>query len=163
MISENEKSEGVTKSLSAESAGRREKNKKLKGDMGELIVIEIEKRRFRAMNREDLIPKITHVSNKKDGLGYDIISTDVDEEDNEKEIYIEVKTTSGNIDMPFFVSSREVKISNQLGIAYYIYRLFNLQEKSAVVDYYIIQGALGENFNLEPTNYRATIKKYTVS
>lgn len=153
-----ENSHDTTKSLSAENAGRREKNKKIKGDIGELIVIEIEKRRFRIMNREDLIPKITHVAKKKDGLGYDIISTDVDAEGKEKEIYIEVKTTSGNIDMPFFVSSREVKVSNQLGMAYYIYRLFNLNEKSTEIDYYTMQGALVDNFNLDPTNYRATFK-----
>lgn len=143
------------KSLSVEEAARKEKNRKKKGNLGEKIAIEIEKRRLISIHRDDLISRITHVAKYKDGLGYDIISTDVDENGNEVEIYIEVKTTSGDVDMPFYVSNRELEISRLYNKLYYIYRIFNLRENNLDVKYYRINGAIDENFELKCTEYLA--------
>lgn len=145
----------TVKSLNAEEAARKEKNRKKKGNLGEKIAIEIEKRRLISINRDDLISRITHVAKYKDGLGYDIISTDVDENGNEVEIYIEVKTTSGDANMPFYVSNRELEISRLYNKLYYIYRIFNLKENNLDVKYYRINGAIDENFELKCVEYLA--------
>jgi len=153
--------EGNTKivcSNSAENCGKREKNNKLKGNMGEDIAIEIEKRRLTAIGREDLIPNIAHVAKVRDGLGYDIVSMDVDANGIERQIFIEVKATAGNINKKFQISANEVEISKKLGSAYYIYRIFNLKENSEKIFYYKKQGYVGDNFKLDILSYKATPK-----
>ncbi len=149
------KSDKTMNSVSAEEAARREKNRKKKGDRGEEIAIEIEKHRLKNLGREDLVPKITHVAKKKDGLGYDIISTDLDEAGKEQEIYIEVKTTAGDINTPFYVSTNELKVSRKYKDLYYIYRIFNMTEKTTDVQYYRMRGAIDENYDLVPMDYLA--------
>lgn len=144
------------KSLSADEAAVKAHNRKTKGNMGEELVIEIEKRRLASLNREDLIPKIAHVAKVKDGLGYDIISVDVDEEGKEQEIYIEVKTTAGNKNMPFYVSRNELDISQKYRERYYIYRIYNLTGNSDSVNYYRLKGAIDENCELDAVDYVAT-------
>jgi|GEM_PF-2242265 len=148
----------VVRSRSAENSGKREKNNKLKGNMGEEIVIEIEKRRLTAIGREDLIPNIAHVAKVRDDLGYDIVSTDVDTSGIERQIFIEVKTTAGGINKKFQISANEVKTSKKLGAAYYIYRIFNLKENSTKISYYKKQGYVGDNFKLDILSYMAIPK-----
>jgi hypothetical protein len=145
----------TVRSISAEEAARCERNKKIKGNRGEEIAIEIERRRLSSLDREDLISKITHVAKYKDGLGYDLISTDVDENGYEQEIYIEVKVTAGNVNMPFYVSQRELEISQQYQRLYYIYRIFNMKENNEDVQYYRLNGAIDDNFDLVNTEYLA--------
>lgn len=101
---------------------------------------------------------ISHIASKKDGLGYDIVSVDIDENGKEEEIFIEVKTTTGDIDKTFEVTGREVAISKKLGDCYYIYRLFNVSEAGNEVYYYRTKGAIEDNFDLEIIKYRANIK-----
>lgn len=145
----------IKKSMSVDEAAVKAHNKKAKGNMGEELVIEIEKRRLQSINREDLIPKITHVAKYKDGLGYDIISMDVDESGNEQEIYIEVKTTAGDKNMPFYVSRNELEVSQKYRELYYIYRIFNLKGNSNSVNYYRLKGAIDECCELTPVDYIA--------
>lgn len=146
---------GILQSISVEKAALREKNSKKKGNRGEEIAIEIEERRLTAIGRKDLISKIVHVAKYKDGLGYDIISTDIDIEGNEVEIYIEVKATSGNKDMPFYVSAKELEVSRKYRELYYIYRIYEMQERSDYAKYYRLSGAIDENYELKPTEYKA--------
>lgn len=143
------------KSMSADEAAVKAHNKKAKGDMGEQIAVEIEKRRLSSIHREDLIPKITHVAKFKDGLGYDIISVDIDSSGNEQEIYIEVKTTAGGKEMPFYVSSNELGVSQKLRELYYIYRICNMRTDCKSVDYYRLQGAISDTCDLTPVDYIA--------
>ncbi len=143
------------KSMSADEAAIKAHNRKVKGDMGEELVIEIEKRRLKSLNREDLIPKIAHVAKAKDGLGYDIISVDVDESGNEQEIYIEVKTTAGNKNMPFYVSRNELDVSKKYRELYYIYRIYNLESDNDTVNYYRLNGPIDESCELTPLDYIA--------
>ena len=95
------KATSVVRSLSAEEAARREKNRKKKGNRGEDIAVEIERRRLADIGRMDLVEKVANVAKVKDGLGYDLISTDIDENGNEIEIYIEVKATSEKRQQPY--------------------------------------------------------------
>lgn len=142
-------------SLTPDQAALREKNKKIIGNRGEEIAVEIEKRRLRDLGREDLIERIIPVGQKKDGLGYDVRSIDVDIDNKTHDIYIEVKATSGGIDRPFDISRRELEISKRLKEYYYLYRIYNLKQNSNDVSYYKVRGALDENYDLEATGFRA--------
>ncbi len=145
----------TVKSLSADQVALKEKNRKKKGDRGEEIAVEIERRRLKEMGRPDLISKIAHISKIKDGLGYDLISTDVGNDGKEVEIYIEVKATSGDISMPFLVSAREVEVSQKYRELYYIYRIYEMTENKDSAKYYRLPGAIDDNYELTPTEYRA--------
>ena len=145
----------VVRSLSAEEAAKREKNRKKKGNRGEEIAVEIERRRLKKLGREDLSEKITNVARVKDGLGYDIISTDLDKDGNEIEIYIEVKATSYGKDTPFYVSPNEVEVSNRLSEYYYIYRIYEMTTTGKDARYYRIKGAIDSNYELVPTEFLA--------
>jgi hypothetical protein len=85
-----------------------------------------------------------------DGLGYDIIS--YDEEENE--IHIEVKTTkTANVDN-FYMSRREVEESLNPRYAYKIYRLYNFNEKTRTADLRIYDGGITEEkYEMKSVSY----------
>lgn len=137
-----------------------EKNKqnKIKGDLGEEIVLELERMRLKSLGIDYLIYSIEWVSKSKgDGLGYDIESWDIYDGKIEK-IYIEVKTTIGKIDTPIDISAKEVEVSKQLGDKYYIYRIFDIKNVNDIINYYIINGDVTNTFNLVPSSYKAYLK-----
>lgn len=134
---------------------RREKNKKLIGDIGEKIVLTLEKSRLTQLGRSDLAEKVEHVSKTQgDGLGYDILSYDI-VNDTVTEKYIEVKATTGNSTKPFDISSNEVDISELYPEQYFIYRVFNIHNQMASASFYVIKGSVRSNFHLEATSYKA--------
>lgn len=134
---------------------RREKNKKLIGDIGEEIVLTFEKNRLTQLGRQDLAEKVEHVSKTKgDGLGYDILSYDI-VNDTVTEKFIEVKATTGNSTKPFDISSNEVDVSELYPEQYFIYRVFNIHNKMASASFYVMKGSVRSNFNLEATSYKA--------
>ena len=147
--------DSVTNSISPEESALRQKNRKIMGNRGEEIAVEIEKRRLSKLGREDLIGRIIPVGKKKDGLGYDVRSVDVDDNNMTHDIFIEVKATSGDIDRPFDISRRELKVSQRFREYYYLYRIYNLRENSSDVRFYKVKGALDDNYDLEATGYRA--------
>ncbi|MBS3999253.1 MAG: DUF3883 domain-containing protein [Desulfobulbaceae bacterium] len=72
-------------------------NKRI-GDLGEIWVFKYEKEFLETHGKKTLAEKVEHVAkNKGDGLGYDILSFDLDGEPK----YIEVKTTKGNKNLIF--------------------------------------------------------------
>ena len=150
--------EKTTHTLSPDQAANREKNNKIKGNRAEDIALEIEKRRIVGAGRPDLVPKIIPVARNTDGLGYDIRSVDVLDDGTVKEIFIEVKGTSGDVDTPFHVSKRELQKSQQLKEAYYLYRIFNIRDSSSDVKFYKVNGSLDETFSLTPESYWAENK-----
>ena len=101
----------------------REINKKRKetGDKGEEIVFLLEKEYFESINRKDLAEKVRHVSLKDDGLGYDILSFF----DDEKEKYIEVKSTTTSIEsqFKFNISKNELKFLEEHKDDAFVYRV----------------------------------------
>ena len=148
----------MVRAINEEEAAIKEKNKKKKGNRGEEIAIRIERDRLMAMGREDLITYINHIARQQDGCGYDIESVTLDENGEIVPIYIEVKTTEGDITRPFYISDREVEVSEELGNSYYIYRIFNLKENNRAVQYYVVNGSVKEVFDLKPISYMATVK-----
>lgn len=93
-----------------------------------------------------LADKLQWVSRTDDTAGYDIKSFDPK---TQKEMYIEVKTTTGSSSESFFMSENEINTSKRLNKDYYIYRLYGFNRKNLnSVDFYIIQGDVNKNEKL---------------
>lgn len=120
------------------------------GEAGERLVYDYEKKKLlEAKERgmiDDLTDKLKWVSRTDDAAGYDIKSFDPK---TQKEMYIEVKTTTGSSSESFFMSENEINTSKRLNKDYYIYRLYGFNRKKLnSVDFYIIQGDVNKNKNL---------------
>lgn len=124
------------------------------GLKGEDYVIEFEKNRLIKLGRKDLAKDIKWISKEDDGTGYDIISYDVDNEGNKKERYIEVKTTDGGKNTPFYISANEIAKMEQLKEQYYIYRVYCVKSQTPKV--YIL------NYQKFKSVMKLTIENYIV-
>ena len=137
---------------------RRQRNLKKVGDLGEALVVELEKRRLTQAGRNDLANRIEHVSKTVgDGLGYDILSFELLDEGYAEKL-IEVKATTGGKNKPFDISANEVEVSEDQKERYCIYRLFGLRSGAGEIKYYEIRGSVKERFNLVPSAYKAFVK-----
>ena len=105
--------------------------------------------------------KLEWVSRTDDSLGYDIRSYNVDEK---REMYIEVKTTTGSSTSPFYISENEIDKSRELKDKYYIYRLYKMDRHNPEnVDYFVLQGDVSTNqhVTIEKQNCRVIINNST--
>ena len=128
---------------------KQKRNKRI-GDLGEQIVLQYEKEHCPA----HLAHKVIHSSKSEgDGLGYDILSFEV----NGSEKFIEVKATTGDLGRSFFLTGAEVARSKKEGNKYFLYRLYNLDEKNMTADYFIVQGDLTE-YCRNPTEFEVILK-----
>jgi hypothetical protein len=126
------------------------KNKRL-GLAGELLILGYEKQRLNSEGREDLSSKVRHVSQiEGDGAGYDIESFSVDG----KVRYIEVKTSRGSVQTAFYMSSNEVEFSRDHPENYFLYRIYEYDNKSNSGKLYIVKGKIEDVFKLTPINFR---------
>ncbi len=129
-------------------------NKRI-GDLGELFVIEMEKQRLINANKSKLAEKVKHVAKDKgDGLGYDILSYDL----NGDEIFIEVKTTKGKANSTFYITRNELERSIRERDNYYLYRVFNFNDKLNNGKLLIIKGDLS-NLCEVPLTYKVNMKE----
>ncbi len=126
--------------------------------LGEKLVLEFEIDRLNRLGLEEYAKKIEHVSINNDVLGYDIKSFDIDGR-GIHEIYIEVKTSATQKDVDFFVSKNEVIQSLKLEKDYWLYRVYDCSVSSNMPKFYRVQGAIENNFYLNPETYKATLKK----
>ncbi|MDC5813049.1 DUF3427 domain-containing protein [Vibrio europaeus] len=136
-------------------AKRDERNRAL-GQAGELFALNYEKQKLAAANLYDLIEKVEHIAMVDSSAGYDIKSFDLDG----KELFIEVKTTTSNISTPFYISRNEVEVSVELNDNYVVYRLFDFKVNSTKNQFYKLNGAVLNNFDLVAENYSATVKNH---
>jgi hypothetical protein len=120
---------------------------------GELLVIQHERRVLTEGGRPDLAWRVRHVSQVEgDGAGYDVGSfTQVGEPK-----YIEVKTTRGLAETPFFVTANEVAFSETHADEYHLYRVYNYDDERNAGMYYAEAGSLSSMFALTPTQFRVT-------
>jgi len=128
-----------------------EKSRKRLGDLGEQWVLQYE--------RDHCAPKyhkqiIQASKTQGDGLGYDIESVN---NKSGKKKFIEVKTTTRGRNQSFFITETELRRSKQEGENYFLYRLFNFNEKTMTADYFILQGDLSK-YCINPTGYEVVIK-----
>ena len=122
------------------------------GLTGELLVLEREKQYLIENGRRDLADKVWHTSIiEGDGAGFDIQSYFLDG----KLKFIEVKTTTSNINTSFFITSNELAFSKEFSDSYRLYRVFNFNNDKKTGDYFILKGALTDNTTLIPTQYKA--------
>lgn len=119
---------------------------------GEKWVCDVERARLTQAGHSEFAARVTHVSQTQgDGLGYDVLSFNEDGSPRR----IEVKTTTGGASKPFLVSPNEVRKSSELASEYYLYRVFDFARRPRV---WVMPGDLSENFNLEASQYSATVR-----
>src|SRR5690606_38526488 len=119
------------------------------GLLGEELVIHFEREKLKGLGFFD---KAEEVKKKIDGEGYDILSFD----ENGNEMYIEVKTTKGNSDEPFYLSINEKAFCELNSDKYIIYRLHNYNYLTKTARIYKIKGSELENFDLAPINFEVS-------
>ena len=128
---------------------REARNRSL-GEAGESFVVEFEQRRLHAAGARKYVDRIEHVARSRgDGLGYDVLSYDIDG----SERFIEVKTTSFGQMTPFFVSRNEVDFSDAVGSQFHLYRLFDFRKSPRLFD---LAGPVKANCRLDPVSFRAS-------
>lgn len=127
----------------------KEKTNSRIGFWGETLILEYEKQKLIAANREDLADKVEQVSETQgDGLGYDIKSYDI----TGRSLYIEVKTTVSSINTPFYITESELGASRLHGGKYVLARVYNLHGDCR---FYKITGDLSKQLKLHPESYKA--------
>jgi hypothetical protein len=128
-----------------------ERENKRIGDLGELLVLEYEQERLKAIS---IVKEPKHISKTEgDGYGFDILSYN----DKGEEIYIEVKTTTYGSNTPFFITANELKKSIKDSNKYFLYRLYEYNDETDTAKYFIRHGCL-EELCCNPVLY----KVYTV-
>jgi hypothetical protein len=128
-----------------------EKQNRLLGKAGEELVLEHERKSLRDIGRGDLANRIVHVSAiEGDGAGFDIHSFTPTGESK----FIEVKTTAGPAETPFFMSSNEVAFASTKGVNFYLYRLYNYSRATGQSAFYVISGNPAESFQFTPVMFR---------
>jgi len=128
-------------------------NKRI-GDLGELWVLKHEKDFLEKNGKIELAKKIIHsAKNKGDGLGYDILSYDL----NGEKKYIEVKTTKGSKNTTFFISRNELERSKIEKDNYFLYRVYDFNEEIGEGKILKIKGDLTKICNI-PMSYKVDLK-----
>lgn len=120
------------------------------GLAGEEFVAQYEHWRLTQLGKSVLADRVEHVSRTKgDGLGYDVLSFDV----NGRERFIEVKTTTFGKETPFFVSSNELDFSRDASTQFTLCRLFEFRKSPRL---FSLRGSLDQHCVLDPISYRAS-------
>jgi len=121
------------------------------GLLGEQLVIEHERRILLKNHLDDLANHIVHIAMRDgDGAGYDILS--YTPKGHEK--FIEVKTTIGLANTPFYMSANEVEFSKQNHQNYYLYRVFALKQTERRGKFFMFQGDVTEQFHFHPITFQ---------
>lgn len=137
---------GVHKDYLAIEAGNRSL-----GRAGEELVLEYEAQRLHREGAGGLANKIEHVAvTKGDGLGFDILSFDLDG----RERLIEVKTTSFGKRTPFFISRGELACSKARPDEYHLYRLFAFRRAPRLFG---LKGPVDDSCRLTATQFVARV------
>lgn len=122
------------------------------GMLGEQRVFHSEQTRLKNDGRKDLASKVRWVSREDgDGAGYDIRSFT----STGQELFLEVKTTIGGAQTPFFISANEVDFSEEHPEHSRIFRVFDLPR---VPRAFILRPPLENDLILTPKNFRADLR-----
>jgi Domain of unknown function (DUF3883) len=104
------------------------------------------------VGRDDLAAKIERVAETcGDGVGFDVLSFD---ESDEPELILEVKTTGLGKHFPFYVTTTEVRRSEDCPERFQLYRIFDFSRNPRIS---IVSGALSRECSLEPVAYRISL------
>ena len=99
-----------------------------------------------------------HTSRKYgDGAGYDILSRNGPDYALR---YIEVKTTAGGMDTPFYLSENERAFMDIYRDSALIYRVYHYDSDTNIGEIAILTyGDLLQNYHLDPVTYKVTKKE----
>jgi hypothetical protein len=139
--------QGIDKDFEKEATEKKEI-----GNAGEELV---KQREIAFLNSKKMFEEALRVEIVKDGKGYDVFS--FDEDGNEK--YIEVKTTTGNVLTPFYLSDNEFDFMKQNVGNYFIYRLYNFDLENNFGEFFILNEDVAIQLIMKPTAYKVVIKK----
>lgn len=133
----------------------RDRNNEI-GDQGEEFVMEYEIDRLTELLSMDATQYVQHLSRLQgDGLGYDISSIN---EDGSTRL-IEVKTTSGGYNTPFYMSKNEKHFFEEYANNAYIYRVYDFNRETRHGKVKIVnQNELFTDFNFDPVTWQVTPK-----
>lgn len=136
----------------------RDRNNEI-GDQGEEFVLEFEIDRLietLLIDRTNATQNVQHLSRLQgDGLGYDISSIN----DDGSPRYIEVKTTSGGFNQPFYMSKNERHFFEEYGDSAFIYRVYNFNRETRRGDVRIItQTELFSDFTFDTITWQVKPK-----
>ncbi len=130
-------------------AGRDERNRAL-GRAGEEYVLHFEQNQLRLVGRDDLAKRICWVSQEGgDGAGYDIES--FTPEGNKR--FIEVKTTNGWEQTPFYISSNEIRVATTRSENWYLYRLYDFASAPKA---FVLRPPLEDHIKLTAASFQAS-------
>lgn len=122
------------------------------GDAGEEFVFRFEVARLTSLGQDRLAGQVERVSTTRgDGLGYDVLSFEA----SGQERLIEVKTTSYGASTPFFVTRRELALSQEEAGRFHLYRPFDFRRRARL---FCKPGPIERSFSLEPSQFVATIR-----
>ncbi|MDO5292290.1 MAG: DUF3883 domain-containing protein [bacterium] len=142
------------KAFNARKINFEEENKRKKeiGDAGEEFVYRLEVAKL----GEEIGSKVRHVAKVDgDGAGYDILSYNKQGDVR----FLEVKTTTGPRDTPFFLSENERLFLEIYGEEAEIVRVYNFNMEKRVGEVYRISGnEFLDRIKLQPTGYKASLK-----
>ena len=129
------------------------------GDAGENFVLEWERRRLYDLHVPfNVLDEVIHTSRKYgDGAGYDILSRNGPDYALR---YIEVKTTAGGMDTPFYLSENERAFMDIYRDSALIYRVYHYDSDTNIGEIAILTyGDLLQNYHLDPVTYKVTKKE----
>ncbi len=129
-------------------------NKYLKkiGEMGEKYVFTSEVQKLLDAGREDLAEQVDASVSEDHTNGYDILSYTIDG----KKLFIEVKSTPGTKEEPFYISKNELDRAKELkrkGELYAIYRVYNVGKSEINMHIFIDI----DKFDFEEIAYKVSI------
>jgi hypothetical protein len=120
------------------------------GRAGEEFVVQIERKRLIAEDRADLADQIRWVAVEDgDGAGFDVLSFD----HQGKERLIEVKTTNGAAQTPFFMTRNEMTVASERPEHWHLYRVHLFAQQPRI---FTIRPPLETVLRLYPETWRAT-------
>ena len=121
------------------------------GEAGERYVFQSEKNWLSAAGQDRLAEQVRWVSRDEgDGAGYDILSFS---RNGEKRL-LEVKTTNGPADTPFWISRNELRVSNERSDHYRLARVYSFSQQQQPAAY-LLKPPLSDHVRLEATQYKA--------
>ena len=131
---------------------RRDAANRILGRLGEEFTIAVERRRLLSFGRDDLSAKVEwDAETCGDGIGFDVLSFG---QNDESEQYIEVKTTSLGKHFPFYVTTNEVRCSEDCPERFRLYRVFDFARAPRV---YVVAGSLSRECRLDPVVYQVSL------
>lgn len=127
---------------------RDQRNRSL-GKAGEQFVFELEKQRLHQASRADLAEHVCWIAQDfGDGAGYDILSFNPEGQRR----LIEVKTTNGSAETPFFLSANEAAKADELADEWRLYRVHLFAQGPRI---FTLAPPLSDSLHLAVQNWRA--------